>query len=119
MQLTLTPDTMAEFAKVLECRKTILLSGRNAYIDRAYDAAAVRAVSLLMQSNPVQTGLADMLADVEKITADENGEFAAKREQLAIESDEHGNRNKAHVAHLKQTLDAVKLERQHAQEVVF
>jgi ABC-type uncharacterized transport system YnjBCD ATPase subunit len=115
MSLTLTDTTRAEFAKVLEIRKSVLLEGRNAYLDQAAMFAAVRAIDMLMQDNPVATGLKAMQEEVDAIEADIDGEFARMRVTQAIEADLHNDANKAHVAHLKQTLNAVRLERQHAQ----
>ena len=110
MQITLTPSTLAAFAKVLDCRKALLLSGYNAYIDQQASRLAVQGLDLLMQDNPDATGLARMTAEVEAEIADENGEFALHREALAIERDLHNNHNKADKAHLAQTLAALRLQ---------
>ena len=119
MPLSFTDQTRAEFAKVLDIRKSVLLSGRNAYIDQAAMFAAVRAIDMLMSDNAEATGLAAMQREVAAIEADIDGEFAAQREALAIFGDTHAERNKAQIAHLKQTLAAVKLDVQAAQVEEF
>lgn len=118
LTLTLTASTLAAISKVLDCRKAVMLSGHSDYIDRQLDTAAVRALDLLMQDNAATTGLTAMLAEVERVTADEDGEFAAQREQLAIEADRLNDLNKPGRAHLKQTLNAVRLEQQFNQVFV-
>ena len=119
MNITLTPDTLAALAGVLDCQKSKLLSGSNAYVEQEWTRLALRAVQLLMEANPEVTGLNKMLAEVAAIEADIDGEFAAQREALAIFGDTHAERNKAQIAHLKQTLAAVKLDVQAAQVEEF
>ena len=81
-QITLTPATLAEFAKVLDTRKRVLLEGRNAYLDQAAMFCAVRAIDMLMQDNPAATGLTVMRDEVNAAEAADDGEFAGLRESI-------------------------------------
>ena len=110
LTLTLTASTLAAIGKVLDCKKSLLLEGRNDYIIQSHATACEYALYQLIYSNAETTGMNAMLAEVERIQADEDGEFAAQRERLAIEADAHNEKNKAHLAQLRQVLNAVKLE---------
>lgn len=119
MQLTLTPEAQANLAGVLDCCKSVLLAGPNPYVAQEKERLAIRFVDLLIESNADATGLTAMLAEVEAQKADVDGQFAAQREHLAIESDLHNSRNKAHLAILTSTLAAIRLDQQAAQVKEF
>lgn len=110
LTIAVTPLALKAIGRVLECKKSILLSGHTPYIDQAHATACENALYLLMYANQGTTGMAAMQREVDAIEADENGEFAAQRERLAIDADLHNDLDKPSRAHLKQTLNAVRLQ---------
>ena len=118
LTLTLNASDFAAVTAVLECRQEQMLEGNTPHLAKAHADACVYLTDQLLYGNSATTGLTAMLERVAAIQADENGEFAARRVQQAIDADLRNNRDKPARAHLAQTLNAVRLEQQHAQTAV-
>lgn len=115
LTLTLNASDLSAVTKVLDCKKRILLEGNTPYMERAHEAACVHAFYQLIYGNAETTGMNAMLAEVAKITADIDGEFAAMRVQSAIEADRLNDHDKANQAHVAQMRSAVNLQRKYSQ----